>query len=218
LDDTVKNVLVSGGSERGSRNVEFQCGTFINAAGAWAPRVSALYGFNDGDIKPRRRQMVVMKSPDVDLSSYGMVIDTSDVYFHKESENIIAGYSNMDEPYGYNFDFSFGGIDEESCFVKYIWLPLSKRISGFERLKLLRGWAGIYAETPDRSGYLGKVPGFDNVYECAGHTGRGLMISYGAGEALTDLIIEGKFRKELEHARDLSRERPSGEQLEGLHL
>jgi len=218
LDDDVKDLLVTGDAGKGSRVVEFKCKTLINTSGAWAPRISQLYGFNDDDIKPRRRQMVVMKSPDVNLSSYGMVIDTSDIYFHKESESILAGYSNMDEPYGYNFDFSFGGMDEESQFVKYIWEPLSRRIKGFEKVKLIRGWAGVYAETPDRSGYLGKVPGLDNVYECAGHTGRGLMISCGAGEALTDLIVEGNFREELEYASDLSRERPSGEQFEGLHL
>lgn len=216
-DDTVKDFLVSGEPGEGS-GAKFTCGTLINAAGAWAPRVSELYGFTDDDIKPRRRQMVVMKSADVDLSSYGMLVDTSEIYFHQDSDVILAGYSNTDEPYGYNFDFSFGGMDEESLFVKYIWEPLSKRISRFERLKLIRGWAGIYAETPDRSGFLGKVPGLENVYECAGHTGRGLMISYGAGEALTDLMLEGGFRKELEHAEDLSRERPSGEQYEGLHL
>lgn len=218
LDETVKKILTSGDKEQNGERVEFTCQTLINTSGAWAPRISALYGFNDEDIKPRRRQMVVMKSHDVDLSSYGMVIDTSDIYFHQDAESILAGYSNMDEPYGYNFDFSFGGMDEESQFVKYIWEPLSKRISGFEKVKLLRGWAGVYAETPDRSGYLGKVPGLDNVYECAGHTGRGLMISYGAGEALTDLIVEGKFREELEYTRDLSRKRPSGKQYEGLHL
>lgn len=218
LDDTVKELLVTGDAGEGGSIAEFTCGTLINTSGAWAPRISALYGFNDEEIKPRRRQMVVIKSQDIDLSSYGMVIDTSDIYFHKESGDILAGYSNMDEPYGYNFEFSFGGTDEESQFVKYIWEPLSKRMSGFEKVKLVRGWAGIYAETPDRSGYLGKVPGLDNVYECAGHTGRGLMISYGAGEALTDLIVEGEFREGLKHTRDLSRERPSGKQYEGLHL
>jgi sarcosine oxidase subunit beta len=162
--------------------------------------------------------MVVIKCPEVDLSSYGILIDTSAVYFHKDAENILAGYSNMDEPYGYNLEYGFGGLEEDSPFVRHIWLPLYQRISKFERVKFLRGWAGLYAETPDRSGYLGKVPGFKNIYECGAHTGRGLMISYGAGTALSDLLLEGKFREELKHAKDLSRERPSGDLFEELHL
>jgi glycine/D-amino acid oxidase-like deaminating enzyme len=196
----------------------FRCGKLINTAGAWAPRVSELYRFKDEGIKPRRRQMVVLSCPDVDLTPYGMLIDTSDIYFHQEGGNILAGYSNMDEPYGYNFEFSFGGISEESPFVKRIWQPLWKRISGFEKVKFVRGWAGMYAETPDRSGYLGRAPGLDNVYECEAHTGRGLMISYGAGTALADLLVDGTFREELAHAEDLSRERKSGPLFEELHL
>ncbi len=216
--ELIKTYLVNGEIGFSSEEILFKCGVLINTAGAWAPRISKLYGFNDEQIKPRRRQMVVVRCLEVDLSHYGMIIDTSNVYFHKDAENIIVGYSNMDEPYGYNFEFSFGGMDEGSIFVKYIWIPLYNRISKFERLKLLRGWAGLYAETPDRSGYLGKVPGFKNVYECVAHTGRGLMISYGAGAALSDLILDGKFREELRNAKDLSRERPSGELFEELHL
>lgn len=216
--DAAREILTKGAPDKDLPVVEFKCGTLINTAGAWAPVVSRLYGFEDDAIKPRRRQMVVIDAPDVDLSEYGMVIDTSDVYFHQEGTGILAGYSNMDEPAGYNFDFSFGGMSEESQFVKYIWEPLYSRMNGFEKVRLVRGWAGIYAETPDRSGYLGKVPGYGNIYECAGHTGRGLMISYGAGVALTDIILDGKPRRELKHAADLSRERKAGPLYEGLHL
>ncbi|MGE5444210.1 MAG: NAD(P)/FAD-dependent oxidoreductase [Ignavibacteriales bacterium] len=216
--ETVKTYLVNGEVGLPGEEISFRCGVLINTAGAWAPRISKLYGFNDEQIKPRRRQMVVIRCPEVDLSHYGMIIDTSNVYFHKDAENILAGYSNMDESYGYNFEFNFGGMGEESLFIKYIWLPLYDRVSRFERVKFLRGWAGLYAETPDRSGYLGRVPGFENVYECAAHTGRGLMISYGAGAALSDLILDGRFREELDHAKGLSRERPSGELFEELHL
>ena len=216
--ELIKTYLVNGEIGYQTEAVSFKCDVLINTAGAWAPRISKLYGFNDEKIKPRRRQMVVIRCPEVDLSPYGVVIDTSHVYFHKDAENILAGYSNMDEPYGYNLEFNFGGLDEGSPFVKYIWLPLWRRISKFERIKLIRGWAGLYEETPDRSGYLGRVPGFKNVYECGAHTGRGLMISHGAGTALTDLILDGKFREELKHAKDLSRERPSGDLFEELHL
>ena len=216
--DAAREILTKGAPDKDLPVAEFKCGTLINTAGAWAPVISRLYGFEDDAIKPRRRQMVVIDAPDIDLSGYGMVIDTSDVYFHQEGTGILAGYSNMDEPAGYNFDFSFGGMSEESQFVKYIWEPLYRRMNGFEKVRLVRGWAGIYAETPDRSGYLGRVPEYENIYECAGHTGRGLMISYGAGVALTDIILDGKPRSELKHAADLSRERKAGPLYEGLHL
>ncbi len=218
MEERVRRILEDDALEHDLPEIVFKCGTLINTAGAWAPRISALYGFKDEGIKPRRRQMVVLNCPDVDLSPYGMLIDTSDIYFHQEGANILAGYSNMDEPYGYNFEFSFGGMSEESPFVKLIWQPLWKRMSAFERVKFIRGWAGMYEETPDRSGYLGRVPGLENVYECEAHTGRGLMISYGAASALADLLVDGRFREELGHAEDLPRERKSGPLFEGLHL
>lgn len=218
FDETARTILTGRNLEEENPKISFESGILINTVGAWAPRVSELYGFIDDKIKPRRRQMVVLNCPEVDLSKYGMVIDTSDIYFHQESGNILAGYSNMDEPYGYNLEFSFGGLSEDSPFVKHIWQPLWNRISRFEKVKFIRGWAGIYAETPDRSGFLGRVPGLDNVYECAGHTGRGLMISCGAATALSDLILDGEFREELSSAGDLSRQRTAGALYEGLHL
>jgi FAD-dependent oxidoreductase domain-containing protein 1 len=216
--EIVKEILVKGFHRPYQDLTTFKCGTLINTSGAWSPTISRLYGLTDDRIRPRRRQMILISSRDVDLAKYGMIIDTSDIYFHKEGDNILAGYSNMDEPYGYNFEFSFGGMDETSQFVKYIWEPLSKRISKFENVKHLRGWAGVYAETPDRSGYLGRVSGLKNAYECVAHTGRGLMISYGAGVALSDLILNYGSRPELKSAKDLARERPSGELYEELHL
>lgn len=216
--EVVKEILIKGFQGSYGDLTTFACKTLINTSGAWSPTISKLYGLSGDKIMPRRRQMVLISAREVDLRNYGMIIDTSDIYFHQEGENILAGYSNMDEPYGYNFEFSFGGMDEKSQFVKYIWEPLSKRISRFEKIKFLRGWAGVYAETPDRSGYLGRVGGLKNVFECVAHTGRGLMISYGAGVALSDLILNSEFRPELKSAKDLARERPYGELYEELHL
>ena len=214
--DEVRKIL-KGMIPDGEENV-FKCEVMINSAGAWAGSISRHYGFTDDEIKPRRRQIELVKCPDLDISGYGMIIDTSDIYFHKEGDMILVGYSNKDEPYGVNFRFDFYGLEEKSPFIDLIWKPLWNRISSFERLKFIRGWAGIYAETPDRSGYLGKVTGLDNIFECAGHTGRGLMISYGVGEAIADLILKGKFREELSFAADFERSRPNGQLYEQLHL
>lgn len=88
----------------------------------------------------------------------------------------------------------------------------------FENIKLLRGWADVYAETPDRSGYPGRVTGLTNVFECVAHTLRGLLISYGAGIVFSDLILNSEFRPELKRVKDLAREGPSGELYEELNF
>lgn len=216
-EEGIRKVL-KGEETFDSYDNEFGCEILINACGAWAPEISKYYGFIDNDIKPRRRQIELISCPDLDLSGYGMIIDTSDIYFHREGDLILVGYSNPDEPYGVNFRFDFYGLEEKSRFIELIWKPLWKRISSFERLKFIRGWAGIYGETPDKSGFMGKVIGLDNVYECAGHTGRGIMISYGLAEALTDMLIDGEISDQLIHAAELDRRRPSGPLMEQLHL
>lgn len=131
---------------------------------------------------------------------------------------MVVGFSNLDEPFGVSYGYDFHGLDEQSPFTRLIWKPLSKRIRAFENLKFIRGWAGIYGETADRSGFPGKAPGLENVYECFGHTDRGLMISYGVAEALAGLIEKGDFDHEFSSAEQLSRLRPEGPVFEDLHL
>lgn len=207
-EDTVDSVLEQ----------EYKIKNLINCTGAWSARLSELFGYHEDRNKPRRRQIELINCPEIDLSEYGMVIDTSDIYFHQEGQNILVGYSNKDEPYGVNFNFDFFSYDENSPFVEYIWKPLVKRNTAFKNIRFIRGWAGVYGETPDRSGYIGNVPGFGNIFECVGHTGRGLMISYGAAKSLVDIMTKNRLSEDLSFASSLHRTRPSGPQYEELHL
>jgi sarcosine oxidase subunit beta len=57
----------------------------------------------------------------------------------------------------------------------------------------VRGWAGLYAVTPDRSGIAGSVGGFANLFEAHSFTGRGVMQSSGIAEGMAALITDGRF-------------------------
>jgi sarcosine oxidase subunit beta len=57
----------------------------------------------------------------------------------------------------------------------------------------VRGWAGLYAVTPDRSGVAGAVGGFSNLYEAHSFTGRGVMQSYAIARAMASLVATGRF-------------------------
>jgi glycine/D-amino acid oxidase-like deaminating enzyme len=167
---------------------------FVNALGAWSPVLSSKLGVRDVALPVRRQiSMVDVRKGDLpqgfDLHTLGMVVDASGVYFHPEGPYILAGYSNEDEPSGYDFRY-----DGEAFFEREIWPRLAHRASAFERLGHVRGWAGLYSVTPDRSGIVGRVPGFSNVIEAHSFTGRGVMQSYGIGRGVAELVCDGSYR------------------------
>jgi FAD-dependent oxidoreductase domain-containing protein 1 len=160
----------------------------VNAAGPWASRLAKLIGY-ESPVFAVRRQVSIFDVRGFDMSPYGMVIDTSGVYFHPEATNILGGYAEHSEPKGWNLNY-----DGEAFFQEKIWMPLFNRATIFEQLKHLTGWGGLYEVSPDQMGVLGGVEGLPNVFENHGYSGRGAMQSYAAGRGLAELIHTGKFQ------------------------
>jgi sarcosine oxidase, subunit beta len=179
-------------------------------SGAWAPAAFRSLGLANYT-EPIRRQICLVDNRATNLSQYGMIVDTSGVYFHNDGPHILAGYSPPDTPPGYHFHY-----DGEAFFQNEIWPRLFARMSVMERLRHVTGWAGLYEVSPDRSGIVGRAaPG---VFEAHSFSGRGVMQSWAIGQALADLIATGKYG--TLDASALSRERfTRGEQVwEELHI
>lgn len=184
--------------------------TLVIAVGAWSRNVSRLLALPDLS-EPIRRQICLVDNRETNLAAYGMIVDTSGLYFHNEGQHILAGYS-PEEPPGYHFNY-----DGEQFFLNEIWPRFYARMSSFERLRHVTGWAGLYEVSPDRSAILGRCA--PSVYEAHSFSGRGVMQSYGAGQALAELITKGTFPEHLDTCT-LSRERFERRQLvwEELHI
>jgi sarcosine oxidase subunit beta len=164
------------------------CERVVNAAGPWASRVAELIGA-PVPCRAVRRQVSLFACRDVDLSRYGMIVDTSGCYFHHEGgELILAGYSPPGDAPGYRFDY-----DGRAFFETEIWPRLAARLGRMDRLEHVRGWAGLYELSPDHSALVGRVAGLENAYELHSFSGRGVMQSYAAGLALAELIVLGRF-------------------------
>jgi FAD-dependent oxidoreductase domain-containing protein 1 len=199
----------SGEAETG-RMLELAADSIVIAGGAWSPVALKLLGLRNWS-NPVRRQICLVDCRATNLAQYGMIVDTSGVYFHNEGPHILAGYSPPEEPPGYHFNY-----DGEPFFMNEIWPRLSARMSCMERLRHVTGWAGLYEVSPDRSAIIGRAAA--RVYEAHSFSGRGVMQSYGAGQALAELIADGRYGKF--DATALSRDRfDRGEQVwEELHI
>lgn len=217
----LRKILTSHNLSSNLNDEEFQisCDTIVNCLGAWSPIFSAKIGVHDVS-EPVRRQISLLDvhkedvRPGVDLDTIGMIVDASGLYFHPEGSHILAGYSTPHEASG--FDFEYEGQD---FFEREIWQRLAHRSTSFERCGHVRGWAGLYAVTPDCSGIASAVSGFSNLFEAHSFTGRGVMQSYSVGQAMAALIDTGRF----EHVdlSPLSRDRfsdPSRLIPEDLHI
>lgn len=56
-------------------------------------------------------------------------------------------------------------------------------------LSAVRIWTGFRPSTPDNLPYIGKIPGFENVYAAAGHEGLGITTSLGTAELIADALL-----------------------------
>ena len=193
--DVLREILVTHRvpAPLAKRETRIECDVIVNCLGAWSPVFSAKVGVGDVT-EPVRRQICLVDvhasdlAPGVDLESLGMIVDASDLYFHPEGPHVLAGYSIPDEGAGFDFDY-----DGQDFFETHVWPRLAHRASSFERCAHVRGWAGLYAVTPDRSGIAGTVPGFANLFEAHSFTGRGVMQSYAVGLGMAERIDSGRY-------------------------
>lgn len=173
----------------GKSSVRIHADRVVNCAGPWAKEVARILGYFCPSYSVRR-QISLFECREVDLSPYGMMIDSSGVYFHPEAGYIIGGIAERSEPHGQNF--SYGGDD---FFQEKIWAPLAERSSKFEALRHRNGWAGLYEVSPDESAIIGEVQGTGGrVFESHSYSGHGVMHSYACGMALAERIVHGRSK------------------------
>jgi len=218
---TVREILTTHrvpiGKQAGEARIS--CEVVVNCLGAWSPIFSSKIGVSDVTEAVRRQICLVDvhredMAAGVSLDDLGMIVDASGLYFHPEGAHILAGFSVPNEAPGFDF-----GYDGEDFFETEIWPRLAHRSSSFERCGHVRGWAGLYAVTPDCSGIAGKVGGFENLFEAHSFTGRGVMQSYAVGREMAALIATGRF--EACDLSQLTRERfedPTHWVREELHI
>lgn len=165
-------------------------GSVVNAAGAFASELSP-----ELNIKKRKGHLVIteryanfVSHQLIELgylkSAHGK--DADSVAFNvqpRSTGQILLGSSRQ-----------FGDETSEinNSIVSRMTARAFEYMPKLRELATVRIWTGFRPATSDNLPYIGKIPGFENVYAAAGHEGLGITTSLGTAELLTDEILGRK--------------------------
>lgn len=188
----VTDVLVEDGEVVG---VETDDGTHdgefvVNVAGAAAHRVAAMAGV-DLPVSPRRRQVAVVEPTRPVPEDDPLTIDLErGSYFRPERDGdaIVGGHFSERDPdvdpdrYDESMDLGWAAtaVEHAADYADYF----------DEETRIKRGWAGLYAVTPDNHPVIEEtLPGF---VVAAGFSGHGFQHAPATGEVVADFVFEGE--------------------------
>lgn len=168
------------------------CGAFVNATGAGAGQVAAMAGI-DLPVGPRKRYVYVLDCPEATpaLHAAPLTVEPGGVYFRPEGRHFICGLSpeEEEEPRDMNWDVDYGWFEER------IWPVLAARVPLFEAIKVINAWTGHYDYNAlDQNAVIGPHPDIANFYFANGYSGHGLQQGPASGNAIAELIVEGRYR------------------------
>jgi len=162
----------------------------VNAAGAWAATIGGMAGV-DLPIAPRRRQISVVDPTPPVPESVPLTIDLeTGSYFRPERDGValVGGhFDGNEEPdqdpnaydEGMDVEWAAQAVENAADYTEYFGLDT----------RIKRGWAGLYAVTPDRHPIVEEtIPGLVTV---AGFSGHGFQHAPAAGRIVADLAVDG---------------------------
>ena len=156
--------------------------TVVCAAGAWSRSIGEMVGV-DIPVSPVRRQIAFTEPlTDLPASSPSLTIDfPSNFYFHPEGKGLLLGWSDPNEPAGFNLKFELEdwllGLGEIAATRAPVVLDYG----------IATGWAGLYEVTPDRNQIIDRSTEVEGLLIAAGYSGHGFLMGPATGEIVRDL-------------------------------
>jgi len=188
----VTDILVEDGTVVGveTDNGTHQSAFVVNAAGAAARRIASMAGL-DLPVYPRRRQVAVVQPTQPVPETDPLTIDLErGSYFRPERDGdaIVGGHFGDRDPdvdpsrYDDSMEMEWAATAVEHATDYATYFDSESRIK--------RGWAGLYAVTPDNHPVIEELaPGF---VVAAGFSGHGFQHAPATGQLVAELVFEGE--------------------------
>lgn len=105
----------------------------------------------------------------------------------------LIAWSTDDDPVGFDFTPA-----PRSMFYDLIWPELASVLPAFDRLEVVRSWAGLYAQNRlDANAIVGEWPGISGLFQATGFSGHGFQQCHAVGRHLAESIAGVKSSLDL---------------------
>lgn len=179
---TVAEVRTSGGTIR--------CGAVVLAAGPWSPRLLAPIGI-DVPIEAARVQVATFLRPVAEPGPHPAYVDIAAGMFCRPagSGRTLVGVSGGNQHDPVDADRYDQTVDAH--YTDRARAALARRHPSMRASAFLSGHAGLYDMTPDAHPIIGTLP-IDGLYIAAGFSGAGFKKGPAVGQAMAELILNGR--------------------------
>jgi glycine/D-amino acid oxidase-like deaminating enzyme len=164
----------------------------VNCGGAWAAQLAETAGVKLPVI-PVKRQVFALDTAVKPEGPLPLTVLLSGLYFRTETGGLILlGKSMEEDPVGFNFSW------DRQRFMDVLWPELAEFVPAWDRLKLVRGWAGLYdVNTLDHNAIIGEWPEIKGLYLATGFSGHGLQQGPAVGRYLAEIILNKPISLDL---------------------
>jgi sarcosine oxidase subunit beta len=172
----------------------------VNAAGPFARDLAATAGVNL-PVVSRRRNLACTEAVAGIPDAIPMCVDNdTGVLIRREGAGFLIGFSDPADPPSMDTTF-------DPVFLDAVAARIGNRFPFLEDVPISsrKCWAGLYPETPDHHAIIDAADEAPWFIQCVGFGGHGIMHSLAAGQAVTELITEGRCRTFDLHPLRLSR-------------
>ena len=157
----------------------------MNAAGAWAAEVAKTAGV-DLPVLPTKREVTIVETNARPEKVLPALFLPSGLYVIHEGQGMFMVGKSFKDDYTGTDDFRW----EREKFEERVWPELVEYLPEFDRLKVMRGWAGLYeVNTLDGNAILGEWPDLQGFYLANGFSGHGFQQGHAVGRYTAELML-----------------------------
>lgn len=186
LTDEVIEITTQGGAVSGVKldsGERLTAKIVLNCAGPWAAEIAKTAGV-EIPVVPVKRQVFAV-DPEIKQDHLPrLTVLPSGLYIAREAGGtLFVSKTLAEDPIGFDFNW------DEDRFMEIVWPDLAEFIPELETLKLIRGWAGLYAvNTLDANAILGEWPELKGFYLANGFSGHGFQQAAAVGRHMAELM------------------------------